>query len=231
MLSKINQSVWSVFFRTSHFFNDNVAFAIVIFSIFFGVLFSLLIRKKKYLGVLDGIYLFSVYDMLNKLPLIHTRIHNALASVSSIIMMSDSYQQSFYQATGIFPRKTSEIVYYLYSRTPKQLSEMGTIHPTMLYQKLYSTFQKCRYFFGYVDDQLSPGFYGVLGLLCIATFFFFFRKGEMRFAIIHMLLLLLFFFIGQNGCILALFVLVITHLGMHWLSKEYIRAGNLSNIS
>ena len=76
-------------------------------------LFTYLYRKEnvRYLGLLDGLYLTSVFYMLRQLPLIHPRIHQALSTVSSIIKASSAYSANFQKAAGITVKKTSDIVY------------------------------------------------------------------------------------------------------------------------
>lgn len=76
------------------------------FPSFFGIGFSFityLYRKEnvRYLGLLDGLYLTSVFYMLRQLPLIHPRIHQALSTVSSIIKASSAYSANFQKAAGI----------------------------------------------------------------------------------------------------------------------------------
>ena len=67
-----NNTLWMIFFQTVKPLTDNTGLVIILFSIFFGIGFSFLTffyRKGKvhYLGVLDGLYLVSVYYMLRQL--------------------------------------------------------------------------------------------------------------------------------------------------------------------
>ena len=113
---KFNNLIWTIFFKTVKPLTDNAGIVIILFSIFFGIGFSFityLYRKEnvRYLGLLDGLYLTSVFYMLRQLPLIHPRIHQALSTVSSIIKASSAYSANFQKAAGITVKKTSDIVY------------------------------------------------------------------------------------------------------------------------
>lgn len=118
---KFNNLIWTIFFKTVKPLTDNAGIVIILFSIFFGIGFSFityLYRKEnvRYLGLLDGLYLTSVFYMLRQLPLIHPRIHQALSTVSSIIKASSAYSANFQKAAGITvkKRRISFTIYIIY---------------------------------------------------------------------------------------------------------------------
>ena len=84
-----NSTLWMIFFQTVIPLTDNTGLVIILFSIFFGIGFSFLTffyRKGKvhYLGVLDGLYLVSVYYMLRQLPLISRRSRTRISRERNI---------------------------------------------------------------------------------------------------------------------------------------------------
>lgn len=227
-----NSTLWMIFFQTVKPLTDNTGLVIILFSIFFGIGFSFLTffyRKGKvhYLGVLDGLYLVSVYYMLRQLPLIHPRIHRALVTVSSIIKASSTYSSNFQEASGITIRKTSDIVYYLYSLSSNELEKWFHVDPEILYRKLYTAFEHSRDFFGYVDTKviwLSDLFYFipfVILMLIMARNGF---KETMQITtakdtvwfiglnFIYLVISMTVFLTGIKGCVLAFNVLCLTSM-------------------
>ena len=227
-----NSTLWMIFFQTVKPLTYNTGLVIILFSIFFGIGFSFLTffyRKGKvhYLGVLDGLYLVSVYYMLRQLPLIHPRIHRALVTVSSIIKASSTYSSNFQEASGITIRKTSDIVYYLYSLSSNELEKWFHVDPEILYRKLYTAFEHSRDFFGYVDTKviwLSDLFYFipfVILMLIMARNGF---KETMQITtakdtvwfiglnFIYLVISMTVFLTGIKGCVLAFNVLCLTHI-------------------
>lgn len=217
---KFNDSFWGVLFQAVKPITDNVGFVIILYSIFFGILFSgisFLCRKKTahFLGIFDGLYLLSIFYMLKRLPLIHVRIHKALSTVSSIILASFGYTANFNEASGLSVTKPSEIVYFLYGQSQEELYKLTSIRPVMLYQKFYSTLKKTRSFIGYyVDAKIHLGLYTFLFVAIFFFTIFSLRKANriLSLSLLIQIIIICLSLFSRNGCILALFVLILTRL-------------------
>lgn len=236
---KFNNLIWTIFFKTVKPLTDNAGIVIILFSIFFGIGFSFityLYRKEnvRYLGLLDGLYLTSVFYMLRQLPLIHPRIHQALSTVSSIIKASSAYSANFQKAAGITVKKTSDIVYYLYNLSPEKLQDWFKVQPELLYRKLYTAFEHSRYLFGYVDKKVvwTTDFiyfipFVLLLLVMVKQSYQEIDRIHTKDAIwlvFHMVLYfaiwLWVFLSGPRGCVLAFNVLYATHILMNYMLSK-----------
>ena len=220
-MTKYNDLFWNMLFHAVKPLTDNVGFMVILYSVFFGILFtgiSYLYRKESssFLGVFDGVYLLSVFAMLKHLPLIHQRIHRALSTVSSIILASSSYTNSFNAASGLSVTKPSQIVYYLYSLSLQQLKTFNTVNPDLLYQKFYNAIKKTRFFLGsYIDGRVhSFGVYtGVIILVIFLTFFAIAKANRIPWVFfVLQFSYILFASFSRNGCVLALLFLVLSRI-------------------
>ncbi len=228
-LLKVNDTIWGFFYFIFRHIYDHPAFLLTVFAAYFAV-FSLIVghfvsvkyKKGQFTSffIFEGIGLFTSQGMLMHLPVLHTRIHTALSTASSIIMSSPSYKDAFQYKSGFCPDNTADIVYYLWYLSPKEMEKLTILNPSLLYEKVYKTFMEERYLFGYLDADFIDGkiyFYLLLAAVTVLLSFII-RNGfsyPSLFCFLQFLILcgtLLFF---KNGVILFMVVYIFCEMIMH----------------
>lgn len=216
MFFYINDTLWETIFHYTRRVCDHPALLSVGFATvlaFLAALIGLLMRKRKALPTVmllaESAGLASVHGMLLHLPLLHSRIYTALSTASSIIMSSSTYLDAFEKKAGIAVESASDIVYYLWYLSPKEMEAFTILNPSMLYEKVYKAFMEERYFFGYVNtdvlDEISL-FYFILGVagFLIAIGFSYFLQFPRYFGMIQGILFLCAIALLKNGDVLFL---------------------------
>lgn len=154
-ISDINDMLWRGFFHYMRHVCDNVPILLLVFGSFAALIVmipTLFFHKKcimtRTFFVVEGIGACSIHGMLMHLPLLHTRIHTALATASSIVMSSQTYLSAFQDKSGIQVKNASDIVYYLWYMDPHDMEAFTVLNPSLLYEKVYKAFIEERYLFG-----------------------------------------------------------------------------------
>lgn len=145
LLEKINETAWSVIFDLCCVITDNVSFAIFMTSFLAAALCIALRRKilktRRVFGLPETLYVLSVAQMVNRLPMVHERIHAALATTAGIILQSNTYMDTFSRISGIRDVTSENIARYLYYG---DLSAFKNAEPPMLYEHLTDTLNETR---------------------------------------------------------------------------------------
>ena len=97
----------------------------------------------------------SVGNMVERLPVIHQRIHTALQTASSIILQSSTYTQSFESISGVTVTENVDIVSYLYYLEDQNI--FNSANPQMLYEHLFKTLNDIRNVFCWRIDYACLG--------------------------------------------------------------------------
>lgn len=157
-IKEINDAVWKALFRITDTATDNVAAVIYITAFLLAILLFAARRKRTYLP--EFLYAASVGYMVERLPMIHERIHTALATTAGIILQSADYTRSFEAVSGLTNVSSKDIASYLYFCTDRKL-----VQPEALYTHFFRTMDKTRnlFFLGAVHE--TSVFWVVLLLL------------------------------------------------------------------
>lgn len=195
---------------------DNVPILILLFGALaaLAVVIPILFLHKKDIMtraffVIEGIGAISVHSMLMHLPLLHTRIHTALSTASSIIMSSQTYLSAFQDKSGIQVEGASDIVYYLWYMSPHDMEAFTVLNPSLLYEKVYQAFMEERYLFGYINadwlEQKSLAYLliAVAGILLAKSLLDLYEVRR-SLLLIQCFLFLLAIFLSKNGTVLFL---------------------------
>lgn len=142
----INEMVWEWILNTIRHASDNVYIDIIAVTMLFAILMCLfryvLLKKRILFGIPDAIFVLSVADMVNSLPTIHKRIHQALSTVTGIILQSSDYLEAFAGTTGSDASTSREVASYLYYVQDREA--LLNTSPTMMYEHLFSALNKTR---------------------------------------------------------------------------------------
>lgn len=171
LLEKINESMWSRIIDLCSVLTDNVSFAIFLTS-FLAAAVCLAFRRKvlktrRVFGLPEALYVLSVAQMVHWLPMVHERIHTALATTAGIILQSDTYMDTFSRLSGVQYVTSENIVRYLYYG---DLSVFADAEPSMLYEHLTDTLNETRrlLFFWQVHEKTwIPVLFLMTGLLAL----------------------------------------------------------------
>lgn len=174
LLEKINESMWSRIIDLCSVLTDNVSFAIFLTS-FLAAAVCLAFRRKvlktrRIFGLPEALYVLSVAQMVHRLPMVHERIHTALATTSGIILQSDTYMDTFSRISGVQDVTSKNIARYLYY---SDLSVFADAEPSMLYEHLTDTLNETRrlLFFWQVQEKAwTPVFFLMAVLLALMLF-------------------------------------------------------------
>lgn len=128
--------------------SDNVGINIIILTAVFSIMASIIVNKTKRsqavpLGPCSMLFSLFVNYLIERLPMIHSRMHLALSTVSSIIQLSEDYTDSFETASGISAQKSSSIASFLYY-LPEKSRENWNCNPDDLYNHLFKTMDEIR---------------------------------------------------------------------------------------
>lgn len=216
-ISDINDMLWRGFFHYMRHVCDNVPILLLVFGAFAAliVMIPTLFFHKKYIMtrtffVVEGIGALSVHGMLMHLPLLHTRIHTALATAYSIVMSSQTYLSAFQDKSGIQVKSASDIVYYLWYMDPHDMEAFTVLNPSLLYEKVYKAFIEERYLFGeYINtdwlDQKNLAYLliAAVGILLTKSLMNLYEVSR-SFLLIQILVFLLAVLLSKNGTLLFL---------------------------
>lgn len=145
LLKEINDTVWKFLLDLLKPLSDNVAIDILAISVLYMIVIMWIRIKRMKLHVFnitDFIFVTSVGYMVERLPMIHKRIHLALTTVTKIISSSSIYSDAFTHVTNIPVSNTSKVARYLYF-----LNDYGKLQytePMDLYRHLFRTLDKVR---------------------------------------------------------------------------------------
>ena len=145
LLKEINDTVWKFLLDLLKPLSDNVAIDILAISVLYMIVIMWIRFKRMKLHVFnitDFIFVTSVGYMVERLPMIHKRIHLALTTVTKIISSSSIYSDAFTHVTNIPVSNTSKVARYLYF-----LNDHGKLQytePMDLYRHLFRTLDKVR---------------------------------------------------------------------------------------
>ena len=117
LLKEINDTVWKFLLDLLKPLSDNVAIDILAISILYMIVIMWIRIKRMKLHVFnitDFIFVTSVGYMVERLPMIHKRIHLALTTVTKIISSSSIYSDAFTHVTNIPVSNTPKVARYLY---------------------------------------------------------------------------------------------------------------------
>ena len=145
LLKEINDTVWEFLLNLLKPLSDNVAIDILAISILYMiVIMGIRIKRNKFhvFNITDFIFVTSVGYMVERLPMIHKRIHLALTTVTNIISSSSIYSDAFTLVTNIPASNTSKAARYLYFL--KDHSKLQYTEPIDLYKHLFRTLDKVR---------------------------------------------------------------------------------------
>lgn len=145
LLKEINDTVWEFLLNLLKPLSDNVAIDILAISILYMiVIMGIRIKRNKLhvFNITDFIFVTSVGYMVERLPMIHKRIHLALTTVTGIISSSSIYSDAFTHVTNIPASNTSKAARYLYFL--KDHSKLQYTEPMDLYKHLFRTLDKVR---------------------------------------------------------------------------------------
>lgn len=171
LLEKINESMWSWIINLCSVITDNVPFAIFLTS-FMAAAVCLAFRRKvlktrRIFGLPEALYVLSVAQMVNRLPMVHERIHTALATTAGLILQSNTYMDTFSRISGVRNVASENIARYLYYG---DLSVFKNAEPSMLYEHLTDTLNETRrlLFFWQVHEKTwVPVLFIMAGLLAL----------------------------------------------------------------
>lgn len=145
LLKEINDTVWEFLLNLLKPLSDNVAIDILAISILYMiVIMGIRIKRNKLhvFNITDFIFVTSVGYMVERLPMIHKRIHLALTTVTDIINSSSIYSDAFEHVTNIPASNTSKAARYLYFLNDH--SKLQYTEPIDLYNHLFRTLDKVR---------------------------------------------------------------------------------------
>lgn len=128
--------------------SDNVGINIIILTAVFSIIASMIVNKIKQipsipLGPCSMLFSLFINYLVERLPMIHSRMHLALSTVSSIIQLSEDYTNSFEAASGISAENSSSIASFLYY-LPQKTRESWECNPDDLYSHLFKTMDQIR---------------------------------------------------------------------------------------
>lgn len=217
LLEKINETAWSVIFDLCSVITDNVSFAIFMTSFLAAALCIALRRKilktRRVFGLPETLYVLSVGQMVNRLPMVHERIHAALATTAGIILQSNTYMDTFSRISGIRDVTSENIARYLYYG---DLSVFENAEPSMLYEHLTDTLNETRslMFFWQVHEKTwVPVLFLMSGLLALMLL-----QAKMKIwqSIIYYIfqLALLVLVTWNNGAFYAALLVLIFQIGL-----------------
>lgn len=175
-MQNMNDVVWGFILDVLSKTTDNVALNILFVTCLFLIIMSVLRHKWHFpeFFIPEFLYLLSVANMVERLPMIHSRIHTALQTTSQIILSSESYLNPFQIVSGITSTKSVDIASYLYFL--KEPDAFKAVRPQMLYEHLFQTLEETRrclcvdvhnVCFGTIGFVLPCVFIGIFGLILI----------------------------------------------------------------
>lgn len=174
-LKAYNDKIWKVLLHYTSNLTDNVYIQIIVLTVFVCVLWFVLNyflqykRNKLFIpfGPISMLFCMSTGYMIDRLPMIHERLHRALSISSSVIESSKTYLMSFERSANIVVNSSSDIVTYLYFLDEIE-RKTWTCNPSELYESLFRTFDKIRGGFILPDVHLSSfGTLSIPFILCI----------------------------------------------------------------
>lgn len=172
LLKTANDAAWSQLLGFFGGLYDNVLFNILemtaVYFILIVCLRIFIFKKKTAFSFVDFGYVLSVAYMVERLPMIHHRIHLALSTVSGIILQSSSYSDAFFHTTGIEAKSSKVIAEYLYYCTDQ--STLLQTEPADMYLHLFRTLDQTRgmSFLGEVHQNCF-GKWNVLFIITVAV--------------------------------------------------------------
>lgn len=203
-LKNVNDTVWVTLFRNTELLTDNVFWNMLMLSSILIVILSLLRKFHYTFGIPEIIFLFSADYMIERIPMIHERMHLALTTTAGIIQNSESYSKAFTWASGLATDSSKEIAQFLYQgRNVDRLLKAG---PTELYQHFFRTLNQITDIpvLGRVDASL--GLLEIVMILAIIVLIVAGKSGtQFRFIRIACVIGLLFLSKGAIWCGIFIF--------------------------
>lgn len=150
-LKEFNDSIWHMLLKLLSNISDNVYIDILIVSIIVAVVITYIHLKAEekrgthlpVFGPFSMVLSLSVAYMVERLPMIHERIHRALGTTVGIIQSSEHYMQAFTEASGIVPKQSSDIASFLYFLSESNRKKW-ICNPEELYDSLFRTLAKTK---------------------------------------------------------------------------------------
>lgn len=217
LLGKINESIWGWIFNLFSVLTDNVSFAIFMTSFVVAAVCIAFRRKiiktRRVFGLPELLYILSVAQAVNRLPMVHERIHTSLVTTSGIILQSNTYMDTFSRISGVRTITSENIARYLYYG---DLSVFENAEPSMLYDHLTNTLNETRslLFFWQVHEKTwVPILFLIVGLLVLMLLQ---AKMKLWKSIIFYIfqLAMLFLVTWNNGALYAAILLLIFQIGL-----------------
>ncbi len=211
LLKKANDTLWIYILNLCNIVSDNVAYSIMMTTILFvGIMY--IIRRKIFKSnsiffLPEFTYILSVSYMVERLPLIHTRIHKALSTIAGILLQSEDYMHGFVTVSKLDNPNSKKIAQYLYY---SHADIFTNTYPNELYEHLFETLNDIRrifFIFGNVHE--ATWIYPVLGFVILICIIQLCQKNTYKDFIILSLQVLFLIYIStvNNGAVLAAIIL------------------------
>ena len=181
-LKELNDKMWKILLSITSNISDNVYIQILVITVLFTLLWfitSYIIQNKfnKILipfGPISMLFCISIGYMIERLPMIHARLHRALSISSSVIESSKTYLTAFEHSANLSVSNSTDIVSHLYFMNEIE-REAWKCNPMELYESLFRTFDKIRG--GWILSDVHLPSFGTLSILFISCILLIFLMG------------------------------------------------------
>ena len=134
-LKNINDAVWVKLLQNTDILTDNVFLNMLMLSSALVIILSFARKFHYSFGIVETIFLISADYMIERIPMIHERMHLALTTTAGIIQSSESYSKAFTWASGLGTGSSKEIAQFLYQGT--EIDRLLKAGPENLYQHFF----------------------------------------------------------------------------------------------
>lgn len=158
--------------------SDNMGLMIALMTALFGVIWGLFLLKCRRIPALplepvSMLFALWIQYLIDRMPMIHNRMHLALSTTAGLIQISTDYLEPFVEKSGLSGEKSSEIASFLYSMTEAE-RRAWKCNPQDLYTHLFNTMDKIRsmWIFPDVHESLWGTWAMILPILLIVFMVF-----------------------------------------------------------
>lgn len=131
----------------SHF-TDRMGIQIAILTTLFAIFLRMTVYKIRRIpnvpfGLFPMMFACWIQYLIDRMPMIHSRMHLALSTTAGLIQASEDYLASFAEQSGLHGKSSAEIASFLYY-LGKEEREAWNCNPQDLYTHLFRTMDKIR---------------------------------------------------------------------------------------
>lgn len=195
-LKNVNDAVWVKLLQNTDILTDNVFLNMLMLSSALVIILSFARKFHYSFGIVETIFLISADYMIERIPMIHERMHLALTTTAGIIQSSESYSKAFTWASGLGTGSSKEIAQFLYQGT--EIDRLLKAGPENLYQHFFQTLDQITEIpiLGRVDDPI-----GVLEIviLLVIIVLLFVQKSGTQFRFLRIACVISLFFLQKGS--------------------------------